>query len=306
MVNLEWYRTFVAIYEKKTLTKAAKRLYASQPGVSVHLNALESYTGKKLFKRTSRSIVPTEEGKQLYDYIIDSIQKLEKAEQHFKKTSQNLKSAVNIGMCTETFQSILEPEVPKLNFNLVAKFGEHSNLINDLNNGILDLIITAKTIQNTGFISYEGFSEENIWLVAGNRTKISSIQSLIETKKFLGLENALKKEIWYSASNEMEHFRRFWFDNFKKRPDFNPNFILPNIGSIIRCLENNVGFAVIPDFLVKEAIASKKIILIWQGVKKVSNTLYFATRNDLQVKAETEQVKAIFRKKMPTIKQSKT
>ena len=37
MVNMEWYRTFVAIYEKSTLTKAAETLFTSQPGVSVHL-----------------------------------------------------------------------------------------------------------------------------------------------------------------------------------------------------------------------------------------------------------------------------
>ena len=57
MVNLEWYRSFIAIYKMGTLTKAAESLYTSQPGISLHLNALESYTGKKLFERTSRRMI---------------------------------------------------------------------------------------------------------------------------------------------------------------------------------------------------------------------------------------------------------
>lgn len=42
MVNLEWYRTFKAIYKTGTLTGAADALFISQPGVSLHLSSLES------------------------------------------------------------------------------------------------------------------------------------------------------------------------------------------------------------------------------------------------------------------------
>ena len=50
MVNLEWYRTFKAVYKSGTLTGAAEVLFISQPGVSLHLSSLENYVGYKLFK----------------------------------------------------------------------------------------------------------------------------------------------------------------------------------------------------------------------------------------------------------------
>ncbi|WP_339924842.1 LysR family transcriptional regulator [uncultured Cyclobacterium sp.] len=298
MINLEWYRTFVAIFENKTLTKAAEKLYSSQPGMSVHLNALESYIGKKLFIRTSRSMIPTEEGKHLYSFIIESIQKLEKAEQHFKKTSRKRKAVISIGMCTETFQAILEPEVPTLKFNLVAKFGDHKDLIKDLNNGVLDLVITPKPSNEASLVEYEAFTKETLLLVTGSQSSLARISPWITEGNYAELEKSLKKEIWYSASNEMEHFRRFWFDNFKNKPDFNPNYILPNISSIIRCLENSEGFAIVPDFLVKEAQSAGKIIIAWEGEKVVSNILYFATRTALQNKSELDTIKEIFKRKM--------
>ena len=299
MVNLEWYRTFKAIYENGTLTKASIALYASQPGVSVHLNALEAYVGKKLFERTSRKMIPTEDGKFLYEYIIESLNKLEIAEQHFKKTTQDKNPSLNIGMCSEMFQLIIEPEIPKLNFDLVARFGAHTDLIKDLNNGILDLVITPKKQnEKKSLVEYVPFSKERIILVSGNKTDTSQIKKHIISNDFKALENELLQNTWYSSSNEMEHFRRFWFENFNKKPSFKPNYILPNITSIIRCLTNENGLALIPDFLCKHEISKKEINIIWKGKVKTENTLYFASRTDLKYKKELDILREIFISKM--------
>ena len=69
MINLEWLRTFISIYECNNLTEASKKLNMTQPGVSKHLAALESHIGKKLFDRTTRKLVPTEYGDFLYSQI---------------------------------------------------------------------------------------------------------------------------------------------------------------------------------------------------------------------------------------------
>lgn len=299
MVNLEWYRTFKAIYENGTLTNASIALYASQPGVSVHLNALEAYVGKKLFERTSRKMIPTEEGKVLYEYIIKSLNKLESAEQHFKKTTQEKNPSLNIGMCSEIFQLIIEPEIPKLDFDLVARFGAHTDLIKDLNNGILDLVITPrKQIEKKSSVKYIPFSKERIVLIAGKKTDITQLQKQIKNNEIKSLEKELLKHTWYSSSNEMEHFRRFWFENFSKKPAFKPNYILPSITSIIRCLTNENGLALVPDFLCKEEVLTDKINVVWKGKVKTENTLYFASRTDLKYKKELEVIMDIFNSKM--------
>ncbi|RAJ04831.1 LysR family transcriptional regulator [Arenibacter echinorum] len=299
MVNLEWYRTFKEIFENGTLTKASIALYASQPGVSVHLNALEAYVGKKLFERTSRKMIPTEDGKFLYEYINESLKKLEIAEQHFKKTTQEKNPSLNIGMCSEMFQLIIEPEIPKLDFDLVARFGAHTDLIKDLNNGILDLVITPKKQnEKKSLVEYIPFSKERIVLIAGNKTNITKIQKHIKSKNLSKLEDELLQNVWYSSSNEMEHFRRFWFENFNKKPTFKPNYILPNITSIIRCLNNGNGLALVPDFLCQEQILRNQINLVWEGKVKTENTLYFASRTDLKYKKELNIIKNIFTSKM--------
>lgn len=302
MVNLEWYRTFKEIYENGTLTKASVALYTSQPGVSVHLNALEAYVGKKLFERTSRKMIPTEDGKLLYEYIIDAIKKLEVAEQHFKKSTQDKKASLHIGMCSEMFQLILEPELSKLRFDLIAKFGSHLDLIKDLDNRTLDLIITPKKSSNKdSLVNYTPFSKERIILIAGKHTALEELEKYIDKSDWKGLEKKLQKGIWYSASNEMEHFRRFWFENFSRKPAFKPNYIVPSISSIIRCLSNDTGFALVPDFLCKEAIDKGEVKLVWGGKVRTENTLYFASRTDLKYKNELKVLEDIFQNNIKNI-----
>ena len=73
MVNFEWYRSFVAVYQIGTVTGAAGALHLTQPAVSQHLASLEVSLGAKLFERKPRMMIPTDEGKALYSRIIGSI-----------------------------------------------------------------------------------------------------------------------------------------------------------------------------------------------------------------------------------------
>src|SRR5262245_6594076 len=107
MLNLEWFRTFKAIYETGNLTAAAQMLFISQPGVSLHLNSLENYTGHRLFERETRKMKPTERGVILYNCIIDPINKLAEAEESFFRNSKVERPTISVGMGFETFEHTL-------------------------------------------------------------------------------------------------------------------------------------------------------------------------------------------------------
>ncbi len=298
-LNLEWLRTFKAIYETGTLSAAAQALYISQPGVSLHLNSLEAYTDYKLFDRAARKMVPTERGKILYNFIIDPIKKLETAEQHFHKRSQADRATISVGMCFETFQYTLEEHIPELPFNVIIKFGEYPQMQQDLDNGVLDLIITPQKGSQKNLL-YDAFSKERIVLVAGKNTEIGFLQQWLKEGKFQEATQFLKQQLWYSTAGDMEHLKNFWLKNFGEHPDFRPNYIVPNISSILRCLSNANGFSIVPDFLCKEAIENKKVKMVWQGIQPLENTLYFGKRKNTIYHHELEQLEDIFKQKWET------
>ncbi|MDM1060582.1 LysR family transcriptional regulator [Myroides odoratimimus] len=294
--NLEWIRTFKAIYEAGTLSAAAQELFISQPGVSLHLNSLEAYTGYKLFDRAARKMVPTEKGKILYNCVIEPLNKLEVAEQHFHKRSQEERTTISVGMCFETFQYTLEEHIAKLPFNLIIKFGEYPQMQQDLDNGLLDLIITPQK-GNQQNLEYKAFSKERLILIAGSQTDTRDFKKLTDTNKTKEIEHFLKQQLWYSTAADMEHLKNFWLAHFGTHPDFSPNFIVPNISSIIRCLSGATGFSVVPDFLCSDALSAKKIQVVWEGAIPLENTLYFGTRKKTMYSKEIETLEKLLKEK---------
>ncbi|MEY8761645.1 LysR family transcriptional regulator [Chryseobacterium tongliaoense] len=297
MVNLEWYRTFKEIYKTGTLTGAAESLFISQPGVSLHLSSLEAYVGYKLFDRTGRKMIPTERGKVLYNAVFEPLQKLENVEKNFQKSTEKHTPTISVGMCFETFQTTLEQYVSTLPFNLIINFGEYPEMIEQLDKGILDLIITPKKGSSMN-IEHEAFSSEQIILVGGKDVDTESFKKVLKTKDPEQIEEWLKKEKWYGTTGDMEHLFQFWILNFGHKPNFRPNYIVPNLNSIIRCLKGGTGLAVVPDFLCKNEIESNDVKLIWEGDKKLENTLYFGCRKKTNYQSEIDHIKKLFRQVM--------
>lgn len=293
ITNFEWFRTFKAIYETGSLTRAAQSLYISQPGVSLHLNSLEAFTGYRLFDRAARKMVPTERGKVLYNFILEPVNRLETAEQQFNRSSVSEKATISVGMCFETFQFTLEKHIAKLPFNLIIKFGEYAQMHQDLDNGVLDLVITPQKSAHTA-LQYTAFSQERIVLVAGKSTDTKALAALIRRKKWADTAQWLQQQIWYSTTADMEHMKRFWQQNFQQHPNFKPNYIVPNICSILRCLSDGKGFAIVPDFLCRDEIAQGKIKLVWEGHSPIVNTLYFGSRKKTIYLEEIRHLQRIF------------
>ena len=293
MVNLEWYRTFKAVYKTGTLTSAAEELFISQPGVSLHLSSLENYVGYKLFDRTGRKMVPTEKGKVLYNFIIEALTKLEEAEKNFQRSTEKNKPTISVGMCFETFQITLEQYISTLPFNVIIQFGEYPEMVENLEKGILDLIITPQMVVKNA-IEYQAFSSETIVLVGGSEIDDLEFNLIAKKGNIQEIELWLKQQKWYGTTGDMEHLRRFWQLNFNKHPDFRPNYIVPNLNSIIRCLSSGKGLSVVPDFLCRKEIDNGTIKLIWEGKTPLKNTLYFATRKKTMYEEEIALIKKIF------------
>lgn len=88
-MTLDKFEYVLAVAEEKNLTKAAKRLYISQPGLTSYINKLEQYLGIKLFDRSTSPIRVTEAG-ALY---ISRMQEIQKEEALLRLTLQDMGSS---------------------------------------------------------------------------------------------------------------------------------------------------------------------------------------------------------------------
>lgn len=275
-IDLEWFRTFKAVFETGTMSDAAKELNISQPGVSLHLNALEAYIGHPLFKRNTRRMVPNERAKMLYQQVCNSLVKLEEVESNFRKKKTEGRSTLSVGMYPSLFRQCLEKHVPELNFNLIIHVGTTEELIPLLAHGSVDLAVLNQEIPLRN-IAYDVLGVTRFVLVAGTKTDVSEFRSLLGHKKKLMLW--LESQLWYNTTDR-ELFNRFWKQNFGREPDFPPNYILPDKLAILNCLSENRGLAVLPEFLCREAFGRGELVRLWDGSRPLENTLYIGYRKN--------------------------
>jgi DNA-binding transcriptional LysR family regulator len=71
MMNTNYLRTFIEVINLKSFSKAASKLYVSQPAVTKQIQMLEKEIGVVLVKREGKEIHPTENGKDFYKHAIN-------------------------------------------------------------------------------------------------------------------------------------------------------------------------------------------------------------------------------------------
>ena len=287
MVNLEWYRTFKAVYQTGSLTAASKVLFISQPNVSQHLSALEAHVGKQLFERKPR-LVPTDYGKLFYTQIVESIEKLEEVETEFKVVcDKSLLPILRIGTVKEFFQSVLVKYLDNVPASLMISFGLTKDLIPKLLKGEIDFVIATQKIEGKNLI-YESMVKEEFVIVGSSSIDTSTLNNLLKIKDWESVENWLLNQTWYAYSSDLAMIRRFWLNNFKKRPAIKPRFTIPDMHVILAAMDNSQGLTITADYLIKELLLENKLKLIWRGEVPMVNTLFLVYD---QTKVTTEQIK---------------
>ena len=67
-MNITYLRSFYTTVKFNSISKAAKDMHLTQPGLSMQLQSLENEIGTKLLNRSNKGVELTEEGKVVYEY----------------------------------------------------------------------------------------------------------------------------------------------------------------------------------------------------------------------------------------------
>lgn len=107
--NLSSYRIFYTVANTGNISKAAKELYISQPAISKSIQKLEESVGCKLFSRSSRGVVLTDEGKLLYEHVSEAFETLTMGEEKLKCSIELGVGHLKIGVSSTLCKYLLLP-----------------------------------------------------------------------------------------------------------------------------------------------------------------------------------------------------
>ena len=147
------YKIFLYLYEEKSISKTANKLYVSQPAISYSLKELESQLGYALFYRNSKGIEPTMEAKELYGYISTAFNILNDAEEHIKNLNSLSIGCIRIGTPSHigvfylsSFISDFRKIYPGIRFEIICK--STADMIEMLETRKLDVIVDTLPINS--------------------------------------------------------------------------------------------------------------------------------------------------------------
>lgn len=134
------------IYQEKSFSKAAQKLYIAQPSLSVLVKKIEDDIGMPLFDRTSKPIRLTEAGME-YIRAAEAIRHVENAFFHYVDAINSLQAGSLALGSNQLFSSLILPKYISQFISLYP--GIHLDLVDDnsivlknrIDSGQLDLII---------------------------------------------------------------------------------------------------------------------------------------------------------------------
>lgn len=166
-MDFKQLQTFVTVVQLGSFTKAAEKLFISQPTISTHIYQLEEELHTKLLLRTTKSIEVTPKGKELYGYALNL---LELKERMVQACSTESKRIIHLGASTIPSAYILPevlPEFGRLHKDIyfVIHQSDSQGIINGLNNGTFTIGLIGMEYKDDNF-SCIPFCKDHMIIIA--------------------------------------------------------------------------------------------------------------------------------------------
>lgn len=151
--NWDLYKTFYAVAKCSSFSKAAEKLYITQPSISHAMKTLEANLGTLLFYRNSNGIKLTPDGKELFNYVEKSYNLLLSGERNLKESKDFIHGRIAVGVQSHIGEFFLFPFVekfhqdyPNIEINIISRNTEE--MIEFLENNNIDFMIDTSPINS--------------------------------------------------------------------------------------------------------------------------------------------------------------
>lgn len=166
-----------AVYLEKSFSKAAAKLFVSQPALSATIKKVEEKIGLPIFDRSTNPIQLTQAG----EYYIKSIEKImeiwQDMESYFSTLLEEKKGMINVGgaafFCAHVLPTIIQEfqeKYPGYRVNLLE--ANSNDLTEHLQSGALDLSLDVDAL-DTKIFSAHVWGEEHIILAVPSSYEIN-------------------------------------------------------------------------------------------------------------------------------------
>ena len=280
-INFELYKVFYEVAKCGNISKGAEKLMISQPAVSQSIQTLENELGGKLFIRTQKGVVLTNEGNELYSYIKEGMTYFINGTNKFMSL-KNLESGVlNIGASASISENYLMRYLnkfrklyPNVKISIVNDLTD--NLLKELRNGSLDIVIASMN-NNIKDLKIEYICDLHDIFVSSKKDKLDSLDNLLLQK---------------SPSVTRVNFDKYVANNNLK---FDCRMEIVSHRLLVNFIENGFGIGLVTKEYVKDKL-NKTLFEVETNFKIPTRKLGYAIKDDVYPTFSTKKFIELLKK----------
>lgn len=247
-MNIKTLEIIIAVIDYGTMSKAAERMFVSQPNVSRTIRDVENSLGIKIFSRSTKKISLTTEG-QVFEFYARRIIN------EYKSMSNRLKSGIvtlSVGSTVTVGHYLLDNYLkkikkiyPEVSFEITIN--NTKTIETKLINSDIDFAFIEGEIKTKNLIEHTIDNDELIVVIGANYEKPIVINGLKDLEKLPWIRRE-------SGSGE-----RNQFEQMLRNKQIEPQVVYraSNLELIIQAVCNNYGFAIISRHAAQKHLQAK-------------------------------------------------
>jgi len=276
-IELRHLRYFLKVAEELHFSKAAEKLFISQPGLSKQISQLEEELGFKLLIRDKKQVKLTQTGKYMQREVAEILLQLKQIYSTAKLIDSGCEGLIRIGFVGSAMQKFIPKLIKNMNenySNIRFSFLELSNYeqLERLQNGRLDIGFVRSMKVHSG-LSQKKLLKETFSLILPS-------DHIIDESNFRDLSQFKNENfILFSSENNYGYYENVIsiFDDHGFSPKVSHNTVHAN--TIYSLVENKLGIAIIPTSLCMFANNNLKFIELKNIKQRTSLSLIWKKEN---------------------------
>lgn len=277
-MELRQLQSLMAVVEYKSFSKAAEKLFISQPTISTHIRMLEEELNSRLIIRTTKSIEVTMHGRELYEcaHQIFSLK-----DNLVQRWAEENKKIIRVGASTIPADYIL-PEIlpvfrkhePDIKFYIHQN--DSQNIISGLLNGNFSLGMVGMK-QQEKMISFVSFYQDEMVMITPKKERFLNInKDNFSLKDIIFNEPIILREQGSGSKKSIETY----FEKINiNEEDLQIIARLNDQESIKKLVASGLGISFISEKAVEDS-AKEKLLVFKLPNYLTKRNLYFAYRKD--------------------------
>ena len=291
-MDLASLQVFQTVAHEHSFSRAAEKLYRTQPAVSIAIRKLEDWVGQPLFVRGSGARTLTDAGVLLSEYADRMLNLREEIHKGMQELRGLERGQISLGVNESSIHALL-PALdryrqlhPGIQIRVNRVFSR--DVPRELMNHHLDIGVISYLPEERELEAME-FRRDSLVMVVWPGHRLAKRQQ-VDVRE-------LGQETFVAHSVESPYRKRVVKMFARRRVTLNMEIELPTIESIKLFVEMKKGVAIVPRMCVEREVSSGDLRALRIRQMRLARTLYLVYRRDRPLTAAAQSLVTLIRQK---------